>query len=131
MLVPHIYGHEAIERKKPARMPTIADADTVVVAARDAYGNYLATGACVCQPDRSFRDQIRFLGFYKDKAIQPEVPLIRHRRKSVAFSRDEAKRLRDSSDETDAEVGALMETNLDSGQQSEGRPYQVFLSVQA
>lgn len=127
MLVPNVYGAEAVERKRPARRPTVADADTVVVAARDAYGNYLGTGAYVCQPDRSFREQIRYLGFYKDKAIQREVPLIRHRRKDVTFGRDEAKRLQNSTDELDAEVGALMETNLDSGQQSEGRPYQVFL----
>ena len=84
----------------------MADADTVIVAARDAYHNYLATNAYVCQPLRSFRDRIRYLGFYKDKAIQPTVAAIRHRRKSVVFSRDEVTRLRASGDPVDAEVAS-------------------------
>lgn len=127
MLLPQVYGAESAERKKPARRQAVADADTVVVAARHAYQNYLGTGAYVCQPLRSFRDEIRYLGFYKDKAIQPEVPLIRHRRKNVTFSRDEAKRLRNSGDKIEAEIAALIEKNLNSHQQSDGQPYQVFL----
>lgn len=127
MLVPAVYGEESAERKKPAPRKSVADADTVVVAARNAYQNYLATEAYVCQPLRSFRDEITCLGFYKDKAIQREVPLIRHRRKNVLFSHDEARALRASTDPTDVEVGVLMHRNLDSGQQDEGRRYQVFL----
>lgn len=127
MLLPEVYGAESAERKKPSRRQAVADADTVVVAARHAYQNYLGTGAYVCQPLRSFREDIRYLGFYKDKAIQPEIPLIRHRRKNVAFSRDEAKRLRASGEETNAAIGDLIDKNLDSAQQTEGQPYQVFL----
>jgi hypothetical protein len=127
MLLPQIFGAESAERRRQPRTQTVADADTVVVAARHAYETYLSTGSYVCQPLRSFREQIRYLGFYKDKAIQPEVPLIRHRRKNVIFTRDEATRLRGSSDETDAEVAALIDTNLDSQQQSDGGAHQVFL----
>lgn len=127
MLLPEVYGAESAERKKPARRQSVADADTVVVAARHAYQNYLATAAYVCQPLRSFREEIQYLGFYKDKAIQQEVPLIRHRRKNVTFSRDEATRLRGSGDGIDVEIGELMDRNLDAAQQTEGHPYQVFL----
>lgn len=127
MLLPEVYGAESAERKKPARRHAVADGDTVVVAARHAYQNYLATSAYVCQPLRSFRDEIQHLGFYKDKAIQPEVPLIRARRTNVTFSRDEATRLRATGDPTDAEIGALIDRNLDSAQQQDGEPYQVFL----
>ena len=87
--------------------------------------DYLATKAYVCQPLRSFRDQIRYLGFYKDKAIQPAVAAIRHRRKSVVFSRDEGTRLRASGDPVDAEVAALIERRLADG--PDGREHQVFL----
>lgn len=127
MLVPAVYGEESAERKKPAARKSVADADTVVVAARNAYHNYLDTDAYVCQPLRSFRDEITYLGFYKDKAIQREIPLIRHRRKNVLFSHDEARALRASGDRTDVEVGVLLAKNLDSGQQAEGERYQVFL----
>ncbi|MGH9196880.1 MAG: hypothetical protein ACRD1T_14195, partial [Acidimicrobiia bacterium] len=127
MLIPAVYGEESVERKKPTPRKSVAEADTVVVAARNAYDNYLDTEAYVCQPLRSFRDEIAYLGFYKAKAIQQEVPLIRHRRKNVLFTHDEAQKLRTSGDRTDVEVGALMDRNLDTGQQAEGERYQVFL----
>ena len=125
MLLPQVYGTESAERKRPSRSETVADADTVIVAARDAYDTYLGTEAYVCQPLRSFRDDIKYLGFYKDKAIQPEVAVIRHRRKSVIFSRDEVARLRATGDARDAEVAALINDRLSSG--TDGREHQVFL----
>jgi hypothetical protein len=125
MLLPQVYGAESADRRRPSRTETVADADTVIVAARDAYHSYLATNAYVCQPLRSFRDRIRYLGFYKDKAIQPTVAAIRHRRKSVVFSRDEVTRLRASGDPVDAEVASLIERRLADG--PDGREHQVFL----
>ena len=125
MLLPQVYGAESADRKRPSRSETVADADTVIVAARNAYDSYLTTNAYVCQPLRSFRDGIKYLGFYRDKAIQPEVPAIRHRRKSVVFSREEVARLRASSDPIDAEVATLIESRLAGG--SDGREHQVFL----
>lgn len=128
MLLPAVYGEESAERKKRARRPPVADADAVVVAARIAYRTYLDAGAYVCQPGRPFREHIKYLGFYKDKAIQREVPLIRHRRDNVTFSRDEAMTLRASGDETDVAIGEVIDKLLVSGQQiAEGEPHQVFL----
>jgi hypothetical protein len=125
MLLPQIYGAESADRRRPSRSETVADADTVIVAARDAYDSYLATNAYVCQPLRSFRDGIKYLGFYRDKAIQPEVPAIRHRRKSVVFSRDEVTRLRASGNPVDAEFATLIEDRMADG--GDGREHQVFL----
>jgi hypothetical protein len=127
MLLPAVYGEESAGRKERARRPPVADADTVVVAARDAYQFYLETGAYVCQAGRRFRDEIRYLGFYKDKAIQREVPLIRHRRDNVTISRDEAMALRASGDETEAAIGELIEKGVRLWPNIEGRPHQVFL----
>ncbi|MGH3005445.1 MAG: hypothetical protein ACRDOS_05990 [Gaiellaceae bacterium] len=127
MLVPAVYGEEVAERKERDRNPPVADADTVVVAARIAYQEYLETGSYVCQAGRRFRDDIEYLGFYKDKAIQPEVPVIRHRRDSVTFSRDKASSLRASGDESDAIIAGLIDENLDSGRRAEGDSHQVFL----
>ncbi len=113
--------------KERARRPAVADADTVVVAARDAYQWYLETASYVCQPGRRFRDDIKYLGFYKDKAIQREVPVILHRRDNVMFSRDEVATLRSSDNETDATIAELIMRTLDSGRRGGGEPHQVFL----
>jgi len=46
--------------------------DTLVVAARQAYPTYLATGGYICQANRTFRN-VPYFGFYTERAIQPEV----------------------------------------------------------
>jgi hypothetical protein len=127
MLLPAVYGEEIAERKERARRPPVADADTVVVAARDAYPEYLETGSYLCQAGRRFRDEVRYLGFYKDKAIQREVPLICHRRDDVMFTPDEASRLRASGDETDSAIAEVIDSSLASGRRADGVSYQVFL----
>jgi hypothetical protein len=127
MLLPAIYGEETAERKERARRSPIADADTVVVAARNAYQEYLDLNAYICQPGRPFRDEIKYLGFYKDKAIQREVPAIRLRRDGVLFTSDRARALSASDNEADRAIGDLIFRKLESGPRSEGNEYQVFL----
>jgi hypothetical protein len=127
ILVPAVYGEEIVERKERTRRPPVADADTVVVAARIAYDEYLETASYVCQAGRRFRDDVVYLGFYKGKAIQREIPRIRHRRDNVTFSRDEALRLRASGDGTDAIISGLIDKSIDSGRRIQGQPHQVFL----
>jgi hypothetical protein len=64
--------------------------DTVVVAARAAWPEYLAVSAYICQPGRAFRDGLTHFGFYSQGAIQPIVPRIRAHFPTVLFSPDEA-----------------------------------------
>ena len=52
------------------------------------------SGAYVHQPDRSFREDVVYLGFYANGAIQPLVARIRARYPSVAFTDQEAARRR-------------------------------------
>jgi hypothetical protein len=127
MLLPAVYGEESAARKERSRKPPVADADTVVVAARDAYDFYVETSAYVCQAGRKFRDGIKYLGFYKDKAIQRQVPAIRHRRDNVVISLDEAHRLRASGDEKQVLIGKLIEDGIQLRPDMEGRPHQIFL----
>jgi hypothetical protein len=101
--------------------------DTVVVAARDAYPEYIETAAYSCQPGRAFREGVRRMGFYYGGAIQSEIPLIRHRRDNVTFSGDKAATLRESGDPLDAELATLIERLLDAGPRVSGQQYQVFL----
>jgi len=126
MLLPRIFGAESADRKRTSRTETVVDADTVIVAARDAYDAYLGTAAYVCQPMRSFRDRVRYLGFYRDKAIQLEIPAIRHRRKAVTFTPDEATRLRAAGEPFDADIAELIDRRLARGTRV-GEEHQVFL----
>jgi hypothetical protein len=101
--------------------------DTVVVAARDAYPEYRKTAVYACQPGRAFREGVRRMGFYYGGAIQPEVPLIRHRWDGVSFSSDNVAALRATGDCLDAELATLIERLLDESPRVPGQQYQVFL----
>jgi hypothetical protein len=127
MLIPAVYGEEIAERKERARRAPVVDADTVIVAARAAYLEYQETDASVCQPGGRFRDGIKYLGFYKDKAIQREVPLILHRRDGVIFSGDEVRSLSASGDEVDNAISEVITRSHEFGWRVDERQYQVFL----
>jgi hypothetical protein len=101
--------------------------DTVVVAARNAYGFYLQHSAYVCQAGRAFRPGLTRLGFYRKRKIEREFPLILTRRDDVTFSSAEAARLRMTGDAHDAVIASLIESTVGGGSHIEGNPYQVFL----
>ena len=101
--------------------------DTVVVAARNAYPEYLRISAYICQPGRSFRSGLERMGFYAEGAIQRELPRIRARRDNVMFSAEASAALRDDSeDPVDHEIAELV-MDLSDDPNRGGQPYQVFL----
>ena len=59
--------------------------DTVIVAARQAYDEYLRYSAYICQPDRSFRPGLTHMGFYRHKQIEPLIPAIIARRDDITL----------------------------------------------
>jgi hypothetical protein len=101
--------------------------DVVVVAARVAYGEYLEHAAYVCQPGRSFRDGLSYLGFYAEGAIRQEVPRILHREDRVPFSQDEVQRRRASDDPLDQRVADVIDASVGNGSRQATEAYQVFL----
>jgi hypothetical protein len=101
--------------------------NTVVVAARTAYPEYLKTAAYACQPGRAFREGITRMGFYNKGWIRPEIPLIRHRRDNVTLSEEYAATLHESGDPLDAELADLIPVMLEVSKRVEGQQYQVFL----
>jgi hypothetical protein len=102
--------------------------DVVIVAARQAYPEYLATNAYVCQPGRAFRTGISRLGFYAESEIKRELPVIRHREDNVLFTTEEAAaRMQNPKEKPSAEVGALIAKMLEEGRRGDGEPHLVFL----
>ncbi|MBD0022542.1 hypothetical protein GII33_13935 [Gordonia pseudamarae] len=99
--------------------------DTLVVPANDAWPLYQMVQAYVCQPNRAFQETER-LAFYADRAIQPEVPKIRHRRDNVTWTDHEAARLAQSNDKNDRKIASVIQTSRAQGWKQSGE-YQVFL----
>jgi hypothetical protein len=106
--------------------PLVATDDVLVVAARIAYEEYLHYNAYICQPGRSFRDVNR-LGFYRHGKIEQYFPEIRAVEDHIRFTRENAKRLRETGSPVDREVADLIEVMLDHHRRSEEDVEQVFL----
>jgi hypothetical protein len=100
--------------------------DTVVVAARNAYPEFLRIGAYICQPGRSFRAGIERMAFYADGAIQTPVPRIRFRRDDVIFTPGGIQELSRSDEPLDQELGKLISDEL-LDRNRRDQPWQVFL----
>ncbi len=106
--------------------PRVEDPDTVVVAANFAYGVYLRFEAYACQPDRAFRQDIQWMGFYADEVIQPEIARILDIRDRVSFTPAEVERLRQTGDPMDRRVSEVIESLAKDPRWGE-REYKVFL----
>jgi len=98
--------------------------DTVIVAARTAWPEYQTIGAYICQPDRSFREDVIHLGFYAEGAIQPLVAKILGRHANVVLSSNEAANRRAAGD---AALAAVIEEVLRADVRTEGQSYGVFV----
>lgn len=137
ILVPVVYGEEAVERKSRRRRPSVEGADTVIVAAKHAYDEYRHLDAYICQPassprpqkTRTFRDGLRRLGFYRNKQIEPEIPRIVKRWPSVPFTAEEADKRRAGGDPADSRLGEIISETLtgSDNRRVAGDYYQVFL----
>lgn len=105
--------------------------DTVVVAAKLAYNEYLSLAAYICQPRRSFQHGLTRMAFYRNMAIQPEIPLILSSRDNLDFTKEAVSALRSEGTATGAELASLVESVLKDGSARAGGVYQVFLLTPA
>jgi hypothetical protein len=80
----------------------------LVPAGRMALTDYDNYSAYICQPNRSFRDEMDRLGFYARGQISPHFPLIRKTWDTVEFSDEEAERWQSSGDPDDAELASII-----------------------
>lgn len=102
----------------------MADDVVVVVAARNAWPEYLQHHAYVCQRDRPFGAATR-MAFYAEGAIQPLVPRMQRWTGSLTFTfaAAEAHRSRGG----DARTGDLIDRLLRAGPRVEGESFGVML----
>ncbi len=137
ILVSAVYGQEAVERKTRLRRPRVEGADTVIVAAGQAYDEYTRRNAYICQPTstpqpektRTFRQDLRRLGFYRKKQIEPKIPKIVKRYDSVPFTAEEAAKRSAEDDPDDSRLGRIISDDLadPNTRRTRGSYYQVFL----
>jgi hypothetical protein len=106
-----------------AQRPLVV-ADTVVIPAKDAWPLYQECQAYVCQAGRAFRVFER-IAFYSERQIKPDVPAVVHRRDNVAWTAEEAARLKRSEDRCDRKIAKVIEASR-AASWHDGR-YQVFL----
>jgi hypothetical protein len=103
------------------------DEDVVVVAARDAYDSYLRDGIYACQTDRSFRDGIQRLGFYRFKAVMPEFPKIYEILDDVPFTDVKASELKNSELVHHRRLGEAIERIIENREPWAWTSHKVFL----
>ena len=102
-------------------------ADTVIVAARFAWGEYIDHSVYICQPDRSFRPGLTHMGFYAHGAIQPTVAKILDQRpESITFDSGTVETLR-SGGPIDNRIADAIDASLTGGTRSEGQQFRVFV----
>ena len=101
---------------------TQPERDVVVVAARQAWQEYLDYGAYVCQPKRSFRD-VKYMAFYTDGEIKEVVPKVR-----TSLAREATERIRNASDQRQKDEHAeKLREMVKAGIRNPNEDYQVIL----
>ncbi|MBN9201471.1 MAG: hypothetical protein J0H70_08970 [Microbacterium chocolatum] len=98
--------------------------DTVIVAARTAWGEYQRHGVYICQPGRAFRPDLTHFGFYADGEIKPTIARIRRYVPSVIFSRESAATRQEAGD---VQLASAIGDFLTRGARDEGASYGVML----
>jgi len=130
VLAPTVFAEEQARRKapSPSSAPTLENADTVVVAATYALADYERTSAYICQPERSFREGVEYLGFYAKRRIEPFFPRVVGFRPNLLFTTDTAARLKATGDPVDALAAEVMETELSYSdtRREPGQRYQII-----
>jgi hypothetical protein len=101
----------------------------LVPAGELAYAEYRKYHAYICQPNRAFRDEMTRLGFYADREVKPEFPMIIKRWHDATFSTEETARLRTDGDDHDTRLADIIDDVLatSAGARKPGRHYDVFL----
>jgi hypothetical protein len=88
--------------------------DTVIVAGRFAYPEYLEISAYICQSNRSIRPVTR-LGFYTEKEIKPELPRVESYYRDVVMTEESAAQFEVGSDPLGRRVAEIIRSRLIDG----------------
>jgi len=100
--------------------------DTVVVAARIAYPEYLEMSAYACQPNRSIRNVSR-MGFYNHKQVMPEIAEVYRSFTDVLFLPGEARRLKAKKDPLEKRLAEVIRRRLVTRPAQLGGRFDVYI----
>lgn len=101
-------------------------ADTVIVAAAIAWDEFVANGMYICQPERSFRPGLKFMGFYHAGQIEAKIArILDQRREPIRFDESTVAALRQKSP-IDQRIADAIESSMRRGPRGVG-PYRVFV----
>jgi hypothetical protein len=103
-----------------------ANDDVVIVAAASAYDLYLRFGVYACQVGRRFRNA-QWLGFYRSKTIEPEIPRILHVEPYVKYEDDFVAELAKRGGQFDRRVADIVRELRDSGARPAGGTNEIVL----
>jgi hypothetical protein len=101
--------------------------DVLIVAADKAYPEYVKYQAYIGHPNRSFRQQVRWMAFYTAKAIQREVPAILEVRHGLTFSRETISQLYSTGNDADRDLADLIGVTIEETSRVEGSIHDVLL----
>ena len=114
--------HLMLEEEGLLDLPT----NTVVVAARRAYAEYLKYSAYICQPGRSFRP-VQWMGFYRSKRIEPLIPRVTARFDQVEITHSNVDQLSQSEDPLERALGRVVDELIASGARPLDTTNEIFL----
>jgi hypothetical protein len=100
--------------------------DTLIVAAKFGYDEYVRFHAYACRPGTFTRGGIARLGFYTNKVILPEFPRILARTDDIVLSEVEILRLQKTGLDSDALLADRMQRLLANKVRADGDPMQLL-----
>lgn len=106
---------------EPTAETATSNEHVCVVAARVAYPVWQRTSLYWCQPGRAFTPPLKRIGFYHDRAIEPELPLVK---RHIPTTTTEA--LGASSDPSLAQLATRIRSAIAAGLPAPEEPFDLY-----
>lgn len=126
---PQPSGTDSRHQTEPVNQQPATDADQRVLVVSQNYGHaeYTRSHVYVGESGRGLSPDIRYLAFYENGEIRPEIPKVLARHDDLVFDESLIERLTASTNSTDQKLAEYMSAELESGRRAPGDTRQVFL----
>ena len=124
---PQPSGTDSRHQTEPVNQQPATDADQRVLVVSQNYGHAEYTRSHVYVGESGQPADIRYLAFYENGEIRPEIPKVLARHDDLVFDESLIERLTASTNTTDQKLAEYMSAELESGRRAPGDTRQVFL----